>query len=137
MFVSKCRFKVFKNPKTQRVVMTAFREVEEKYKIQIKELAFGDDYAHIHMEVNVPSKLSMERVVQIFKSHSASKIFTEMPNFIKRYPRGSFWGGQPTGTSVGPVGENVISDYIRRQDVAYEPFLKHDEDIRQRKLFAM
>jgi len=137
VFVSKCRFKVFKNPKTQSVVVGAFREVEKRYGIQIKELAFGDDYAHIHMEVNVPSKLSMEQVVQIFKSHSASKVFEEMPNFIKRYPRGSFWGGQPTGTSVGPVGENVITDYIRRQDVSYEPFLKHEENTNQRKLFAM
>ncbi len=81
------------------------------------------EYAHVHIEVNVPSKLSMEQVVQLFKSHSSSKVFTEMPNFIKRYPQKSFWGGQPTGTSVGPVGENVISDYIRRQDVSYEPFM--------------
>ena len=138
VFVPKYRFKVFKNPKTQRVVVDAFREVEAEYNIQIKELAFGDDYAHIHMEVNVPSKLSMEQVVQLFKSHSSSKVFAEMPNFIKRYPRKSFWGGQPTGTSVGPVGENVISGYIRRQDVAYEPFIKHEEkDNHQRKLFAM
>ena len=121
MFVSKYRFKVFKNPKTQQAVVGAFREVEEKYNIQIKELAFGDDYAHVHMEVNVPSKLSMEQVVQLFKSHSSSKVFTGMPNFIKRYPRKSFWGGQPTGTSVWPVGENVISECIRRQDVSYEP----------------
>jgi len=137
VFVSKCRFKVFKNPKTQKVVVDAFREVEEKYGIQIKEFAFGDDYAHIHMEVNVPPTFSMEQAVQLFKSHSSSKVFTEMPNFIKRYPRKSFWGGQPTGTSVGPVGENVISGYIRRQDVSYEPFLKHEQDTHQRKLFAM
>ena len=137
VLVSKYRFKVFKNPKTQKVVVDAFREVEERFTIQIKELSFGDDYAHVHMEVNVPSKLSMEQVVQLFKSHSSSKVFAEMPNFIKRYPRKSFWGGQPTGTSVGPVGENVIRDYIRRQDVSYEPFLKYEEQTQQRKLFAM
>lgn len=136
MLVSKYRFKVFKNPKTQGVVVDAFREVEVRFNIQIKELSFGDDYAHVHLEVNVPSKLSMEQVVQILKSHSASKIFREMPNFIKRYPRGSFWGGQPTGTSVGPVGENKIRDYIRDQDVSYEPFLPHKENgKRQKKLF--
>ena len=65
------------------------------------------------------------------------KVFTAMPNFIKRYPRKSFWGGQPTETSVGPVGENVISEYIRRQDVSYEPFIEHEEDAHQQKLFAM
>ncbi len=93
VLVSKCRFKVFKNPKTQKVVADAFREVETRFNIKIKEFSFGDDYAHVHIEVNVPSKFSMKQVVQILKSHSSSKVFSEMPNFIKRYPRGSFWVG--------------------------------------------
>lgn len=128
VLVSKYRFKVFKNPKIQKVVADAFREVETQFNIKIKEFAFGDDYAHIHMEVNVPANLSMQQVRQILKSHSASKVFKEMPNFIKRYPDKNFWGGQPSGTSVGPVGEKIIQNYIRRQDVSYEPFMKHGED---------
>ena len=135
VLVSKYRFKVFKNPKTQKVVMDALREVALQYNIKIKEFAFGGDYAHIHMEVNVPSKLSMEQVVQILKSHSSSKVFKEMPNFIKRYPKKNFWGGQPTGTSVRPVGENIIQNYIRKQDISYEPFLQYNEDQHQKKLF--
>ena len=65
VLVSKCRFKVFKNPKTQKVVADAFKEVEMQYKIRIKEFSFGDDYAHVHMEVDVPNKLSVSRVIQI------------------------------------------------------------------------
>ncbi|MDE1768478.1 MAG: IS200/IS605 family transposase [Candidatus Micrarchaeota archaeon] len=134
MPVSKYRFKVFRNPRTQKVVADAFREVEIQFGIKIKEFAFGDDYAHIHMEVNVPRNLSMQQVEQILKSHSASKVFKEMPNFIKRYPDKHFWGGQPSGTSVGPVGEHVIQNYIRMQDVSYEPFLQHEEQRPQMKL---
>ena len=134
VLVSKYRFKVFKNPRTQKIVADASREVEMQFDIKIKECSFGEDYARVHMEINVPSKLSMEQVVQILKSHSASKVFKEMPNFIKRYPRREFWGGQPTGTSVGPVGENIIQNYIRRQDVSYEPFMPHREGVRQMKL---
>jgi REP element-mobilizing transposase RayT len=84
VLVSKYRFKVFRNPKTQKVVADAFREVEVQFGVKIKEFAFGDDYAHIHMMVNVPANLSMQQVRQILKSHSASKVFKEMPNFIKR-----------------------------------------------------
>ena len=134
VLVSKYRFKVFKDPKTQKIVADAFREVEMQFDIKIKECSFGEDYAHVHMEINVPSKLSMEQVVQILKSHSASKVFKEMPNFIKRYLRREFWGGQLTGTSVGPVGENIIQNYIRRQDVSYEPFMPNREGMRQMKL---
>ncbi|MCL4365269.1 MAG: IS200/IS605 family transposase [Candidatus Marsarchaeota archaeon] len=134
VLVSKYRFKVFKNSKTQKVVADAFRETEMQYKIKIKEFSFGDDYAHVHMEVNVPNNLSMEQVVQILKSHSASKIFKEMPNFTKRYPKKHFWGGQYSNSSVGPVGENIIQNYIRRQDVSFEPFLQHEEEGHQMKL---
>ena len=134
VLVSKYRFKVFKNPKTQKVVADAFREIESQFNIRIKEFSFGDDYAHVHMEVNVPRNLSMQQVEQILKSHSASKVFKEMPNFIKRYPDKHFWGGQPSGTSVGPVGENIIQNYIRRQDVSYEPFMQHEEERHQMKL---
>src|SRR5271155_1606830 len=101
VLVSKYRFKVFKNPKTQKVVADAFRETEMQYGIRIKEFSFGDDYAHVHIEVDVPNKLSVAQVIQILKSHSASKVFAEMPNFIKRYPRGSFWGYQYSNSSVG------------------------------------
>ena len=134
VLVSKYRFKVFKNPKTQKVVADAFLESEARFNIRIKDLSFGDDYAHVHMFVNVPRNLSMMQVEQILKSHSASRVFEKMPNFIKRYPDKHFWGGQPSGTSVGPVGEDVIKKYIRRQDVSYEPFMQHKEDIKQVKL---
>jgi len=52
VLVSKYRFKVFKNRRMQKVEM--------QYKIKIREFTFGDDYAHVHMEVNVPNNLSME-----------------------------------------------------------------------------
>ncbi len=134
MLVSKYKFQVFKNSKTQKIVATAFQETEIQYKIRIKEFSFGEDYAHVHIEVNVPSTLSIKQAIQILKSHFASKIFTEMPNFIKRYSKKNFWGGQHNATSVGPVGENVIQKYIRKQDISYEPFLQHSEDAKQTKL---
>ncbi len=127
VLVSKYRFKVFKNPKTQKIVVDAFRETEMKYGIRIKEFSFGDDFAHAHLEVNVPNALSMVQVIQILKSHSASKVFAEMPNYHLRYPKGHFWGGQYSNSSVGPVGENIIKNYIRRQDVSYEPFIQRKE----------
>jgi hypothetical protein len=90
VFVSKCRFKVFKNSKTQKVVVDAFKEVEMRYKIRIREFTFGNYYINFHVKVNVPDKLSVAQVIQILKSHSAPKVFAELLNFVKRYPCGSF-----------------------------------------------
>ena len=74
----------------------------------------------------------MEQVVQIMKSHSASKVFKKMPNFIKRYPRKAFLGRPTDRDERGLVGENIIRNYIRRKDVSYEPFLQHKEDAHQK-----
>jgi REP element-mobilizing transposase RayT len=127
VLVSKYRFKVFKNPKTQKIVADEFRETEMRYGIRIKEFSFGDEYAHIHMEVNVPNTLSIVQVIQILKSHSASKVFAEMPDYHLRYPKGHFWDGQYSNSSLGPVGENTIKNYIKKQDISYEPFIQRHE----------
>ncbi len=45
VFVSKCRFKVFKKPKTKNIIKTAIYQIAAAYKIKIKEFAFGEDFA--------------------------------------------------------------------------------------------
>ena len=119
-FVAKYRFKVFKNPKTQDVVRNAIQEIAGQLGVGIREFCFGDDYSHIHMEIDVPNKHSVSHVIQALKSHSASKVFQEMPNYKLRYPRGSFWGYQYGNESVGKTTEETIQNYIRKQDVSHQ-----------------
>ncbi len=109
---------MFKNPKTAGIIRDALYDAAERHRMAIKGMSFGDDFAHIHMEVSVPNTLSMSQVIQILKSHSASVIFQKIPNFMKLYPRGSFWGGQYSNHSVGPTDKSTIKNYIRRQDVS-------------------
>jgi REP element-mobilizing transposase RayT len=116
-FVSKKRRRVFRKQKTIDCVTAAFREVEEKFGYEIRELGFGDDLAHVHMIVNVPSVFSVKQTIQIFKSHSASKIFRDIPNFLKLYPDREFWSGWRYNGSVGPMTEKAVKHYIQRQDI--------------------
>ena len=116
-FVSKKRRKVFRKQKTIDCVKRAFQEVEEQFGYQIREIGFGEDFAHVHLVVNVPSKFSIQQTMQIFKSHSASKIFREIPNFLKLYPDREFWSGWRYNGSVGPMTEATVKNYIRRQDI--------------------
>ena len=129
VFVTKYRYKMFRNPKTIGVIKKAFYDAAERHKLSIKEFSFGEDFAHVHMELDIPNTLSVIQVIQILKSHSASVIFQKIPNFRKLYPRGSFWGYQYSNSSVGPVGEHIIQNYIRRQDISQ----KYSE--KQRRLF--
>ncbi len=80
-FISKCRFKVFKNPETQNIVRHAIYEIADQLGIEIKEFCFGDDYTHIHMEIDIPNNYSVSHIIQALKSHSSSKVFQEMPNY--------------------------------------------------------
>jgi REP element-mobilizing transposase RayT len=118
VFVTNKRKKNFKKEYNREIARAAIEEAAHMYGVGIKEFSFGDDYAHIHMELSIPNKLSMMQVVQILKSHSASIIFHRIPNFMKLYPRGSFWGGQYSNHSVGPTDESTIKNYIRRQDIS-------------------
>lgn len=117
VLVSKCRYRVFRQQKTIDCVKQAFKEIEEKFGFKIKEMGFGEDFAHVHMIVDVPSIFSMSETLQIFKSHSASKIFQEIPNFLKRYPKKEFWSGYKYNGSVGPMTEATVKDYIQKQDI--------------------
>ena len=116
-FVSKKRKRVFRKQKTIDCVKSAFREVEENFGYKIREIGFGEDFAHVHVVVNVPSKFSIQQTIQIFKSHSASKIFREIPNFQKLYPDKEFWSGWRYNGSVGPMTETTVRRYIQRQDI--------------------
>ncbi|MCL5099849.1 MAG: IS200/IS605 family transposase [Candidatus Marsarchaeota archaeon] len=118
VFVTNKSRKNFKKEYNRNVARFAIEEAARAYSIGIKEFSFGDDYAHVHMEISVPNTLSMSQVVQILKSHSASVIFQKIPNFMKLYPRGSFWCGQYSNHSVEPTDESTIKNYIRRQDVS-------------------
>ena len=118
VFVTNKRRRNFRKEYNRAVAKSAIGEAAHTYGVVIKEFSFGDDYVHIHMEIRVPNTLSMSQVIQILKSHSASVIFKKIPNFMKLYPRGSFWGGQYSNHSVGPMDESTIKNYIRRQDVS-------------------
>ena len=81
-FVSKKRKRVFRKQKTTDCVKEAFHEVEERFGFKIMELGFGEDFAHVHIIVNVPSTFSLRQTIQIFKSHSASRIFEAIPKAL-------------------------------------------------------
>ena len=117
-FVSKNRYVVFRKEKTRIVCKDALYEAAERFGFTIRELGFGEDFAHVHLIVNVPSKFSIQQTLQIFKSHSASKIFEKIPNFLKRYPKREFWSGWRYNGSVGPMTEETVKRYIQNQDVS-------------------
>lgn len=118
IFVTKYRYKMFKNQKTIEIIRNALYEVAQRYKLTIKEMSFGDDYAHVHLEVSIPNTMSISYAVQLLKGYSSYLLFEEMPRHRLRYFKGHFWTAGYSNGSVGPRDEKTLQNYIRKQDVS-------------------
>ena len=62
---------------------------------------FGFAWDHVHFQVNIPKKYSIQDAEVMLKSRSAKRMFEKHPGFRKRYPRGSFWSGYEHHASTG------------------------------------
>ena len=77
---------------------------------------------HIHMLVNIPSKISVSEFMGYLKGKSSLMIFDKFANLKYRYGNRKFWC---RGYYVDTIGRNkkVIEEYIRNQlqeDKEYE-----------------
>ena len=116
VFVSKYRYRMFKNPKTCKIIHDAIYDSAQRHGIGVKEFAVGEDFEHVHLEIDVPNTMSVATAVQLLKGYSAYVVFKEIPNHRLRYRRGHFWSEGYSNGSVGPQNEETIQNYIRNQD---------------------
>lgn len=133
VFVSKCRYNVFKNPRTIKACKGAFHEVESKHGVKIEEIEFQND--HVHLMVHIPAKLAVSFVVQLLKGVSARRIFEQLPKLHFRYPRGSFWSRFKYYGTVGPMTIQAVRKYIGAQDIHHEALINPDACQSQLALF--
>lgn len=127
VFVSKCRFRTLKNPKTLAACKAAFDEVQQNHGIVLSEVNFAEN--HVHSLADIPLGMSAQKAVQLLKGVSARRIFQAVPNLRKRYPRGSFWSSYYHCTSTGQQNEGAVVAYIRGQQ-------EHHGIVDQKKLTA-
>jgi len=111
MFVSKCRYNVFRKRSTIQACEAGFRELEA-YGYEFG--AFGFAGNHLHFAANVPEKYSLTTAKTMLKTQSAKRVFKEKPNFRKLYPRGSFWSGYEHHQGFGADPAKAEA-YIRNQ----------------------
>ncbi len=118
VLVTKYRYKMFKNSKTVGIIRDALYDAAERHGMVIKEMSFGEDFAHVHMEVSIPNIMSISYAMQLLNGYSSYKVFKEMPRHRLRYFKGHFWTAGYSNGSVGPRDENTLQNYIRKQDIS-------------------
>jgi len=112
MFVTKYRFNCFRKQSHIDTCKQAFKELEQF------GFAFGDfSFAgtHVHFQVNIPKRYSVQNGEIMLKSRSAKRMFERHPGFRKRYPRGSFWSGYEHHESTGTINLEESSAYLKGQ----------------------
>ena len=130
MFVTKCRYNCFLKQSHIDTCTAAFRELES-CGFEFDTFGFGGN--HVHFEVDVPKKYSIEVAEIMLKSRSAMRIFEKHPGFRKCYPRGSFWSGYEHHESTGVKDKEESSAYLRDQTRHHKLVIIDD---RQQKLIV-
>ncbi|MFW5804515.1 MAG: transposase [bacterium] len=70
-----------------RPVKKRFKELES-LGFEFGEFGFAEN--HVHFQVNLPKKYSIETAEIILKSETSKRIFEKHPGFRKRYPNDAF-----------------------------------------------
>ena len=83
---------------------------------------------HVHVFVEVPSRYSPARVVQVMKSISAREVFRKFPDLRNQLWAGELWND---GYFVRSVGDKVTADIIRK----YIEYQTHEDDPMQLNMF--
>ena len=112
MFVTKCRFNCFRKQSHIDTCKDAFRELEQ-FGFEFGDFGFAGN--HIHFQVNIPKRYSVQDAEIMLKSRSAKRIFEQHPGFRKWYPHGSFWSGYEHHESTGKINLEESSIYLKEQ----------------------
>jgi REP element-mobilizing transposase RayT len=112
MFTTKNRYMCFRKQSHINTCVEGFYELE-CFGFEFKDFGFAGN--HVHFQVNIPKKYSVEDAEIMLKSWSAKRMFEIHPGFRKRYSRGSFWSGYEHHESTGRKNLDESSIYIRDQ----------------------
>ena len=107
LFVTKKRYRCFRK---QTHIDTCKHRLKE-----LESLGFEFADNHVHFQVNIPKKYSLEEAEIILKSETAKRMFKTHPGFRKRYPKGAFWSGYEHYQSIGLKNFEESTQYLRDQ----------------------
>lgn len=112
LFVTKKRYRNFRKQTHIDTCQQRFNELES-LGFEFGEFGFADN--HVHFQVNIPKKYSVETTEIILKSETSKHMFKMHPGFRKRYPKGAFWSGYEHYQSIGLKNFQESTQYLRDQ----------------------
>jgi len=87
LFITKKRYRCFRK---QSYIETCKKRFEELESLGFEFGEFGFAGNHVHFQVNIPKKYSIEDTEIILKSETSKRMFLCHPGFRRRYLKGAF-----------------------------------------------
>ena len=112
MFPTHNRYRNFRKQRHIDTCIQAFRDLE-RFGFEFGEFGFAEN--HVHFQINIPKRYSIQNAEILIKSYTSRKMFELHPGFRKRYPRGGFWSGYEHYESTGLTNLEESSVYLRDQ----------------------
>lgn len=84
--------------------------------VQMFEVGEGD---HIHCFVSAPPKVSVSYIVKMLKGITGRKLFEQFPEIKQQLWKGELWNHSYYVESIGCISENIIKQYIAKQEKSY------------------
>jgi len=110
MFITKNRYMCFRKQSHMNTRVEGFYELE-RFGFEFRDFSFAGN--HVHFQVNIPKKYSVEVAEIMLKSWSSKWMFEKHPGFRKRYSYGSFWSGYKHHISTELVNLEESSRHLR------------------------
>jgi len=127
MFPTHKRYRNFRKQSHIDTCIKAFRDLE-RFGFEFGEFGFAEN--HVHFQVNIPKRYSIQNAEIILKSYSSRKMFETHPGFRKRYSNGGFWSGYEHYASTGLTNLEESSAYLRDQQRHHKVTIVDDRQLR-------
>jgi len=118
---TKYRYKIFRKLYLNNLCVIAVHEAAKRHKLEIIEMEV--DLDHIHVICSIPLTMAPARAVKLLKGCSAKILFSLVPNFRKRYPKGNIWSAGKFTASIGHITLEKAKAYVEAHHAeATRPF---------------
>jgi len=101
-------------PEVELELVRIAGEIQERHHIEFEQM--GADKDHIHLLCSAHPKVSIGRIVRVYKSITAIELFKTFPALKKELWGGEFWSD---GYYVATVGErnnwDTVANYVKNQ----------------------
>ena len=105
------RRKIFNIPGLKKRMENIFQEIFQRHNINVHVLRVMAD--HVHIFLDMPGKMSLDRLFQVLKGLSSYMFFKDRPEMREHFKK--LWSAGKFFRTVGSVTASAVEYYIKNQ----------------------